>query len=791
LSAKRQSNIRASFRFKIFSIFTTLTFFITCTFITLHVLDKSSESRRHARKEIHLLARQLGDSIRLPLYAENTDQLNQLAQNAGSTPGITSITVTTADGRVLADFRARAGTGPGDPISETAEVQSLPVGTLLDNGLSDGKVESEAPIGSVRIVRGTGDLQRALYQDVGYSCLLALLFWLAVTGLSLVVFRRLTRSFDALVDGVRAMQSGDFSTRIDVVSADEPAMVATAINGLALSLQEREAENARLTRDLVASIELEVLAGEELACVNRTLELENAERLQAERAARNSEQTLRTLMDIMPVGVFLTDQDGTVQYVNEFLVEWFGYGREQVTTLDAWFALAFPDPDYRREMAAAQRAAMAQGRNAEAVAAKPFDARVTCQGGSVRHVLFSNQVQGEQAIVVVVDITDRELAQEQSLKVQKLESLGVLAGGIAHNFNNALTGVLGFISLTRSTLLQDSQHSHEYLQFAEKAALRAAGMAKQLLTFARGGEPVKKALSLSKLVSEVAALALNGSKVHCKIEMPESLPLVRGDEGQLIQALSNIVINAMQAMPGGGTITIRAQSSMPGCGDPNHCENVEYVSLSISDQGHGISEGDLSRIFDPYFTTKSTNTGLGLASVHSIVYRHGGHVSVTSQPGIGTTFTLCLPSTREAMQPDGEPAAQLQLLGAGSRAGGSVLIMDDDETVRVLSRKMLAFLGYQAVVCADGKEAVSLYKTSREAGSPFLAVILDLTVPGGMGGVEAARQILAIDPAAKLIVSSGYSFDPVMARHKNYGFCGAVAKPYKAEELGHELSHLY
>jgi two-component system, cell cycle sensor histidine kinase and response regulator CckA len=784
LLVERLRTIRASFRFKIFLIFTALTFFITCVFIALHAFDKISESRRHAAQEVNLLARQLADAIRLPLYSENIELLSQLAAKTGRSPGICSVTVAAQNDRVLAGYHDPANSSPREVISETVSVLSLPAGTSLENGLGDGGAGSGTLIGSVQIVRGTDDLKRAIYSDVYFSCLLALAFWLAVTGLSFLVLRRLTCSFDELVRGVRAMQAGDFTTRINIVSADEPGMVALAINGLALTLQQREEENRRLHLELVASISMEVQAGEELARVNRSLELENAERVLAEQAARKSEQTLKTLMNIMPVGVILTGQDGGVTYVNEFLVEWFGCGREQITTLDAWFTLAFPDAGYRREISEAQQNAMAQSRSAESAATRPYAARLSCRGGSSRHVLISNQAQGDQTIVAVVDITDRELAQEQSIKVQKLESLGVLAGGIAHNFNNALTGVLGFISLTRS-VLEENHAAHEYLRFAEKASLRAAGMAKQLLTFARGGAPVKKAVSLSKLVGEVAALALNGSNVRCVLEIPEHLPPVKADEGQLVQALSNILINAMQAMPEGGSIVVQAASGGQPCGNSDHSDNVEYVTLTISDQGRGIPEENLPKIFDPYFTTKSTNTGLGLASVHSIIYRHGGHVSVDSRMGEGTRFTICLPTTREAPSPGVDQPRQS---GRLKRGIGSVLIMDDDEMVRELSIRLLTFLGYQAVVCADGKDAVTLYKACQEAGNPFLAVILDLTVPGGMGGVEAAQQILALDPKAKLIVSSGYSYDPVMARHKSYGFSGAVAKPYKADELGHELS---
>ena len=787
MPGKRSPINRTSFQFKIFLIFTTLIFFITGTYTTLHILDKAHETRSHVRKEVHLLARQLADAIRLPLYAEDIGLLSQLAEKTGRTPEVATVIVTAMDGRVLAGFRPKAASRPTDVISETVEVQSLNVGSSPENGLTGSTERSASPIGTVHVERGTDDLKRAIYRDIGYSGLLALCSWLVASGLSFLVFRRLTRSFATLVRGVKAMQTGDFSTRIPVVATDEPGMVALAINGLAETLQLRQEENLALHQELVRSLETEVRAKKELVAANHALEQENAVRLQAEQSARKSERALIALMDIMPVGVLLINQDESVAYVNEFLVESFGYGRKEIPTLSAWFTLVFPDPGYCREMAATQKGALAQSRSSESADTTHYDARITCKGGDLRQVLFSNQAQGDQTIVVVIDITDREQTQEQAIKVQKLESLGVLAGGIAHNFNNALTGVLGFISLARAMLVA-SHEAQEYLQYAEKSSLRAAGMAKQLLTFARGGAPVKRLVSLGKLLTETASLTLNGSNVSCEFEMPAFLPLIRADEGQLVQALSNIVINAMQSMPEGGTLAIRAESRMQSCGNPDHNDQLEYVGISISDQGHGIAEENLPKIFDPYFTTRDTSTGLGLASTHSIIYRHGGHISVHSRQGEGTTFTICLPSSKEAQLPNGGPAGRLDKVGGAS---GSVLVMDDDETVRELAGRILGFLGYQAVVCADGQQAVELYQASREAGPPFLAVILDLTVPGGVGGVEAAGLILALNADAKLIVSSGYSFDPVMAKHRDYGFCGAIVKPYKADELGHELSLLH
>ncbi|GFO59555.1 hypothetical protein GMST_18800 [Geomonas silvestris] len=773
------SNRTGSLQTTLFTIFTVVTFLISCLFITLHSFDKASTLRRHAKKEVHLLARQLADAVRLPLFAENVDALLSVAEKAGQVPGIAKVVIRTVDGRVLARFPAVDVPLAGRVISETQDVLSLASEPSLENGLP--VPGSGALIGTVQVVRQTDDLKLALYHDVVLSGLLTLCFWLAVSGLSLPVLRRVTRSYNALVKGVQSIKEGDYSSRIEVVSSDESGRVAQAFNGLAQTLEQRQAENQRLHRQLVASIEMEVQAKEELSQTNALLEQEITERIHAEQTARNSEQTLKALMDVMPVGVLTADLHGRVQYLNGFFAECFGYGIDEIGSIDDWFARVFPDPEYHLAMSRAQAEALAREQS------EPLEARVTCRNGRVRRVILSNQRHGEETIFIVIDLTDRELIKEQSIKVQKLESLGVLAGGIAHNFNNALTGVLGFISLA-ANLVDSGHRAQEYLQFATKASQRAAGMAKQLLTFATGGAPVKKPVALGRLIEEAVSLTLNGSNVRCELKLPTGLPQIRGDEGQLIQAFSNIVLNAMQAMPEGGTIAVSAEAGSRCCQDANHGKLATYLSISFADQGHGIAEADLARIFDPYFSTKQTNTGLGLASVHSIIYKHGGHVTVESTPGLGSTFTICLPVTAGAGEP-AEEALPVRPLAAGP--GGTVLILDDEEMIREFSRKTLAFLGYQTVVCAEGAEAVELYRERFQAGEPFLAGILDLTIPGGMGGVEVAQQILAIDPAAKLIVSSGYSYDPVMARHKEYGFCAAVAKPYKAEELSYELRLLH
>jgi CheY-like chemotaxis protein len=333
--------------------------------------------------------------------------------------------------------------------------------------------------------------------------------------------------------------------------------------------------------------------------------------------------------------------------------------------------------------------------------------------------------------------------------------------------------------------LDPAHKSYKPLGEADKASVRAAELAHQLLTFSRGGKPVKKVVSLQHLVNDALSLALHGSNVKGTVDIPDSIHAIEADGSQMSQVFHNIIINATQAMLGGGTLTVTARNETLRGDNPLPLPPGAYVRITFTDQGCGISEDDLDRIFDPYFTTKSAGSGLGLATAHSIVSKHGGHIDASSEAGKGSTFTIYLPSIGETYSKhQADPVAQT----TGDHRGGSLLVMDDEAMIRNMTTSMLEDLGYQVVTCENGTEALMRYKAARESGEPFLAVILDLTIPGGMGGKETAQQILAIDPKACLIVSSGYSNDPIMSDYGSYGFAGAVAKPYNMAEFGQLLS---
>lgn len=381
------------------------------------------------------------------------------------------------------------------------------------------------------------------------------------------------------------------------------------------------------------------------------------------------------------------------------------------------------------------------------------------------------------------DITELKRMEAELIKAQKLESLGVLAGGIAHDFNNLLTVILGHIILAK-TEVGPGTRVCEQLEEAEKASVRAKDLTRQLLTFSRGGAPVKRTVSIGDLVRESAAFGLTGTNTRCEVLLPEGLWAVDADEGQMSQVIHNLILNAHQAMAHGGVIRLSCENRLL---DPEEVPPLpagRYVCISVADTGTGISPDDLPKIFDPYFTTKKGGSGLGLATSYSIVRKHGGHISVESEPGAGATARVYLPAS-ERVVPFRTTAPDPPWIGKGR-----ILVMDDNEAVLEVVKGMLNAIGYNAVLARAGEEAVDLYRESLEKGEPFFAVIMDLTVPGGMGGAEAIGLLRRIDPGVKAIVSSGYSTAPVMAEYEEYGFSGVVAKPYTLKQLGDTLRRL-
>ncbi len=395
-----------------------------------------------------------------------------------------------------------------------------------------------------------------------------------------------------------------------------------------------------------------------------------------------------------------------------------------------------------------------------------------------------NEIAG--VVLVFRDITERQRTEDERRKAETLEQLGLLAGGIAHDFNNLLTAIIGNISLA-SLLLPPDDEMVARLNDAKNASLRARDLAQQLLTFARGGAPIKKTASIGKLIQDTVSFSLRGSHSRSEFQFGADLWPAEIDSGQISQVIANLVVNADQAMPSGGTLHVSCENFIyDGVTEPIVPDLIpgDYIRISIKDEGVGISEHYLKRIFDPYFTTKSHGNGLGLATTYSIIKNHNGLIMVESQLHVGSTFTIYLPALKDQQVPV-EPATLTPAPNAGTGLGtGRILIVDDEEAIRALVEFTLTRLGYQVSQAENAADGVNLYRERLEAGERFDAVILDLTLPGGMGGKEALKKLIEIDPTVNAIVSSGYATDATMSRYQDFGFRGVIAKPYEASELG-------
>ena len=509
---------------------------------------------------------------------------------------------------------------------------------------------------------------------------------------------------------------------------------------------------------------------------------------QTEEALRNSEEQYRLIFENSPLGIGCFDQKGIITHCNSRFAEIMGAPKERVIGFNGLLEIA--DTSLRAALQKSLKGDIGtfEGEYLSITGKKNSFLRAVFQGIISENGTFLG------GIGIFEDISERILAEEalrkteqHQLKMDKLESVGLLAGGIAHDFNNILTAIIGNVSLMKMNIrnknLDDKEKLINLLTEIERASNQSKDLTHQLLIFAKGGNPILKTVFIGKLLRESANFALTGSNVLCDYNIPNDLWPVEIDEGQMNQVVHNIVVNAAHAMHEGGILRIVARNIAVDGKEILPLEKGKYVNISFEDGGYGISEENIDKIFDPYFTTKQMGSGLGLTTTHSIIKKHKGTILVDSQVGVGTTFNIYLPASQKVIE---EKPTKTRVTLTGK---GKVLVMDDEQMLRSVVSEMLQVLGYEAVCVKDGFEAIEVYIESMRT-APFDAVIMDLTVPGRMGGKETIKRLLDIDPNVKAIVSSGYSNNPVMANHKEYGFKDVIAKPYSIEKLGEVLNNV-
>lgn len=525
------------------------------------------------------------------------------------------------------------------------------------------------------------------------------------------------------------------------------------VEAMKLTLEKKDAEIDQLRTDLLQERE---------RCA------------QLERKQLDNWSQLIKVLDLIPIMIYIADAEQLL-YANQVMMEKLGYTPEECIGMEAWWVVA---PEYR-EMIKYSGFARMKGVNAT-----PYEIKLVRKDGRQIYGLLSSErisYAGRDAVIgFILDIDKPKRMEEEIKRAARLEAMGVLAGGIAHDFNNMLTVIKGNASLLESgNIAEEDAH---ILNEIEAATEEAQLLTNQLLTFSKeGGTPVIENVSLQEFIYDIVNFHIRGSNVKCEISLQDDLWSANVDRGQIGQVIQNLVINACQAMPQGGLMEIRAANEQVAEGNNLGIYPGRYLRIVIKDHGTGIEPGIIERIFDPYYTTKPGGHGLGLATVYTIIMRHAGSIQVESVPGQGTSFILMLPAADELPIAGGLDDIRPE------PGEGRILVMDDEGMVRNTLGRMLTYLGYQAVFSRHGAEAIAKYEQTRQQGLTFTAVIMDLTIAGGMGAVETLTELKKMDADICAIITSGYSNDPVLSDYRAYGFRGLVPKPYRVETVSKAL----
>jgi two-component system cell cycle sensor histidine kinase/response regulator CckA len=585
---------------------------------------------------------------------------------------------------------------------------------------------------------------------------------------------------------------------LDHIRREYPGLLVIMISGMA----SIDAAVAALRAGAYDFIRKPLESEELLRRVQNALE---QKRLAKEKAAINweleqSQKRYRYLVESSPDLIYTLDEEGRFTFVNDAFERVLGYSREQVLGRH-YSEIVFPVDIERSRYTFNERRTGGRATSGlelrlrhgpepgntspvePAASADPLPVELRAQG-----IYDRDPLEKERHFLgtygVARDLRERKMLEAHLQQEEKMEAIGRLAGGIAHDFNNFLAAIVGNIALAKLHA-RGGEEVYTRLEQMEKASLRARDLTQQLITFAQGGAPVKMAGSLPEFIREAASFVLRGSKVQPKFLFPDDLWAVEFDPGQITQVVQNLVINADQAMPEGGVVTLFGENVTTTEAYRLPLKPGRYLRVTVEDHGCGIPRENLSKIFDPFFTTKRNGVGFGLSTSYSIIKNHGGYLTVESVVGVGTRFCFFLPAlaVRPKAGVKSKPKPEERLI----RGEGRILVMDDDRFLQDVYQRLLRKLGYTPVIVAGGEEALEAYRQARDGGEPFAAVIMDLTIPGGLGGKETVRRLLAMDPEAVAIISSGYSNDPVMAHYPDYGFKDVVGKPFTPQRLSEVL----